>query len=375
MESPVNYDLVRGLTPFIGDEAGPDRSAQFHNMNAGKLGLCLDLNKPGAREVVLDLVRWADVITEAFAPGVMARLGLSWDEVHAVNPGLVMLSSCLMGQSGPLHRFAGFGNLSTAMCGFNDLVGWPDRPPTGPYSAYLDYLSPRYGEIAVLAALDHARRTGEGQYLDLSHMESALQCLVPALLDFQRNGVVPTRVGNADATMAPHAVHPCAGVAAALAAGIDDAGQWLAVACATDAQWAALADELGRGDLAALTAEQRFARRAELDALVAAWCAVLDAAEAQERLQARGVPAHRVQNSPEAVADPHLVARGHWVTLPVDGVGEVTIEGPRVRFSRSAVGPVQAGPSQGQHVWDVLHDLLGYDGDRIGELAAAEALG
>lgn len=375
LESPSHYDVVRGLTPFVDDVAGPDRSAQYHNMNAGKLGLSLDVANPAAREVVLDLVRWADVVTEAFSPGVMARLGLGWDELHAANPRLVMFSTCLMGQWGPLARYAGFGNLSTAMCGFNDLTGWPDRPPCGPYSAYLDYLSPRFGEVAILAAVDHARRTGEGQYLDFSHMESALHCLTPALLDWQRHGRAATRAGNEDPVMAPHGVFAAAGQAEALAAGEDDADRWVAVACAGDEQWRALCALLGRDDLAGLTAPDRRARRAELDGLVGAWCASRDAEEAQAVLQAAGVPAHRVQNSRAALADPHLAARGHWVTLPFAETGTMTIEGPRVRFSRSAAGPEQLAPGLGEHAWEVLNGLLGYDADRIAELAAAEALG
>ncbi|MPY96246.1 MAG: hypothetical protein GEV08_25235 [Acidimicrobiia bacterium] len=375
LESPGHFDVVRGLTPFVDDVGGPDRSAQYHNMNAGKLGLCLDVANPAGREAVLDLVRWADVVTESFSPGVMARLGLGWEDLSAVNPRLVMFSTCLMGQWGPLSRYAGFGNLSTAMCGFNELTGWPDRPPTGPYSAYLDYLSPRFGEVAVLAAADHARRTGQGQYLDFSHVESALQCLTPGLLDWQRNGRAPTRLGNEDAAMAPHGVYATAGQADAVAEGRDDAGHWVAVACANDAQWRALCGELGRGDLDGLGVEERLARRAALDRLVATWCADRTADEAQEKLQARGVPAHRILNSEAAVSDPHLVARGHWVTMPFPETGAITIEGPRVRFSRSSTGPDRLGPGQGEHAWEVLNGLLGYDADRIAELVASEALG
>jgi benzylsuccinate CoA-transferase BbsF subunit len=101
-----------------------------------------------------------------------------------VKPDLVMLSTCLMGQSGPLATFAGYGNLAAAISGFSNLGGWPDRPPSGPFSAYTDYVSPRFIAAAILAALDHRRRTGEGQYVDLSQAEASLHFLAPAILDY-----------------------------------------------------------------------------------------------------------------------------------------------------------------------------------------------
>src|SRR5205823_8139695 len=198
----------------------------YQNMNAGKLNVSIDLSMPEGRQVVTDLVRWADVMTESFTPGAMAAWGLDYASVREINPSIVMMSSCLMGQTGPLNRFAGYGNLAAAFCGFTGMVGWPDRPPAGPFGAYSDYVSPRFALCALLAALDHRRRTGEGQYLDFAQAEAAVHFLTPALLDYVVNGRVASRNGNADLDMAPHGVYPSAG---------DD--QWVAIACRDDADW------------------------------------------------------------------------------------------------------------------------------------------
>jgi crotonobetainyl-CoA:carnitine CoA-transferase CaiB-like acyl-CoA transferase len=169
---------------------------------------------------------------------VVRHLGYAY--IRRVKPDVVMISSCLMGQSGPLQSFAGYGNLAAALCGFTEIVGWPDRPPAGPFSAYTDYVSPRIARAALLAALEHRRRTGEGQHVDLAQGEAALHFLAPLLLDVQLNGRVPERVGNDDLQHAPHGVYPA-----------DQDDRWVAIACETDDQWRRLARAIGRTDLAA----------------------------------------------------------------------------------------------------------------------------
>jgi len=208
VESTRRIDTARTLAPFHGGRPGAERSALFHNANSNKRMLTLDPTNPAGRAVVLDLVRWADVVTESFAPGVMHRWGLDYATLRTVRPDVVMLGTCLMGQTGPWASFAGYGNLAAAIAGFSNLGGWPDRPPAGPFSAYTDYVSPRFTAAVILAALEHRRRTGEGQYVDLSQAEASLHFLGPALLDYVVNGRVWPRHGNRDPDMAPHGVYP-----------------------------------------------------------------------------------------------------------------------------------------------------------------------
>ncbi|MGE0732239.1 MAG: CoA transferase [Acidimicrobiia bacterium] len=370
VESSQRPDLTRIALGHRDDIVEVENALTWQLANAGKLGLALNLSKPEAREVVLDLARWADVAVESFTPGTVDRWGLGWKDLSGVNPSLVMLSSCVMGQEGPLRNFAGFGNLSASVAGFFDVTGWPDRPPAGPYMAYTDYTSPRFTVCALLGALDHRRRTGEGQYLDFSQMEASTHLLSAALLDYQHTGVMTTRRGNDEPGVVPHALYP----AIDAKAGTGDGGGWIAIVCETDEQWASLATEMRRPDLASLTAAERVERREELDAVISAWTARQDATGLMYRLQAQGVPAHEMQNSGELVADAQLNHRGHfvWVEHPV--ARRSVVDTPPQHLSRTPGAYRWGGPTYGQHSFEVLESILGYDGDRIAELAIAEVL-
>jgi crotonobetainyl-CoA:carnitine CoA-transferase CaiB-like acyl-CoA transferase len=367
VESTRRIDTARTLAPYRGGALGPENSGCFQNLNAGKRMLTLDPTRDAGRRVVLDLVRWADVVTESFAPGTMARWGLDYPALAAVKPDLVMLSTCLMGQTGPLARFAGYGNLAAAISGFSNLGGWPDRAPAGPFSAYTDYVSPRFIAIAILAALDHRRRTGEGQYVDLAQAEASLHFLAPALLDYEVNGRVAGRIGNRDPAHAPHGVYPAAG---------ED--RWIAIAVTTDDEWAALCAVMDRPELAddprLRDAAGRRAHADWLDDVVAAWTAPRDAASVEAALQARAVPAHVVQTSRDLVRDPQLLHRGHFVSVAHPMGGTTVIEGSRFALSRTSAAFPESAPSFGGDNELVLREILGYDDDAITALVEAGAL-
>lgn len=367
VESATHVEGLRTLTPFVDDKIDPETSALYLNTNAGKLGVALNLATPEAREVVLDLVRWADVVLESFSPKALKAWGLDYEALREVNPSIVMLSSCLFGQTGPLATFAGTGNMAAAMMGFYGITGWPDRWPAGPFGAYTDYLAPRFGLAALLGALDHRRRTGEGQYVDFSQAEGCIQLLSPAILDLVVNDVTLERRGNADPQLAPHGVYPCAG---------DDV--WVAIACATDEHWRSLAGLLDRADLAGdaglATGEGRLARAAELDDAVAAWTAGQTVADVVDRCQAAGVPAHGAATSEDCWADPQLAHWGHFVTVAHSMLGDITVEAPRFHLTRTPGRVSRTAPTLGEHTSEVLSEILGYDDDRIGDLYAAEAL-
>ena len=163
VESSQRLDASRTLPPFNRGRMDPEGSGLFGNMNAGKLSVALDLGSEEGRTVALDLVRWGDVVTESFSPRAMRAWGLDYASLRKVKSDVIMLSSCLMGQTGPLSSFAGFGNLTTAISGLFNLAGWPDRPPAGPFGAYTDYVAPRFTVAAILAALEYRRRTRDEQ--------------------------------------------------------------------------------------------------------------------------------------------------------------------------------------------------------------------
>ena len=246
VESLHKPDGARGYRPVWDDKAGFEQSALYDTMNAGKLSLALDLSRPEARALIPDLVRWADVVTESYSPRAMPAWGFDYDNLRKLNPGLIMLSTCLCGQDGPLRDFAGYGNLGASLAGFYGLAGWPDRPPAGPFGAYTDYTSTHVILATLLAAIDHRRRTGEGQHLDISQAEAAMHFLSPALLDRSVNGRIMERAGNSDRDLAPHGVYPATG---------ED--RWVAVVCQDDSAWPALCGVIGRADLAADASRDR----------------------------------------------------------------------------------------------------------------------
>jgi crotonobetainyl-CoA:carnitine CoA-transferase CaiB-like acyl-CoA transferase len=367
LESTRRLDTGRTIGPFHDGQPGVEHSGFFQNVNAGKLGLTLDLSQAAGRAVAIDLVRWADVVVESFSPKAMRAWGLDYAVLRQVKPDMIMVSTCLMGQSGPLAQFAGFGNLAAAVSGFFSLTGWPDRPPAGPFSAYTDYIAPRFTVAAILAALDYRRRTGQGQYIDQSQAEAALHFLTPALLDYTVNGRSQERVGNRDAHLTPHGVYPAAG---------QDC--WLAIAVHHDAQWQALCEVMQRPELGHdprfATPAARLAHHDTLDTILAAWTQEHDAHAAEAMLQERGVPASAVQNSQELYNDPQLVHRRHFVQLPHPLHGTTTIEGSRFRLSRTPARVERAAPMLGHDNQYVLGTILGYSSERISALTAAGIL-
>jgi crotonobetainyl-CoA:carnitine CoA-transferase CaiB-like acyl-CoA transferase len=366
IETEKRPDVIRAAGPFLPGEEGGDASTLWHNTAAGKCSLELDITSERGKEVVFDLARWADLAYESFSAGALDRLGLGYQALREVNPRLVMVSTSLFGQTGPLARFAGFGNLAAALAGFFEITGWPDRPPAGPFTAYADYVSPRFAAAVMLAGVDHARRTGVGQYVDVSQAEAASHLLAPALLAQQLHGVTAMRSGNADPVLTPHAVFP---------AGPDGEDRWLAIACHDDA-WPALVEVAGLdGAWAGWDSGRRRAEEATLEAALSAWTAGQDPDELTLRLQAAGVAAHTVQHSAEVVADPQLVHRGTPVQVPHPRYGQVWVENTQARWSRTQPAPAFAGPPVGHHTQEVLEGILGYDTEKIAELVIAGAIG
>ena len=216
--------------------------------------------------------------------------------------------------------------------------------------------------------MEHRRRTGEGQYIDLSQAESALHFYAQALIEFQVNGRVMSRIGNSDLYCAPHGVYRVAGH-----------DKWIAIACETDEQWQSLCAVMGRIELARDSrfspAENRVARAEELDKLVNDWTAAQDALELEPKLQSHGVPAHRVATDINLAADAQLEFRNHFIKVPHPIHGSVVIEGTRFQLSRTPAVINKAGPTLGQHTQEVFKNVLGYSDDKIAELVACGAIG
>ena len=367
IESANRTDGARTVGPFHSNKPSHDGSGLFGTYNAGKLGLGLDLSKPQARDVILDLVRWADVVCESFSPKAMRAWKLDYESLRKIKPDLIMLSSCLMGQTGPLSGFTGFGNMAAAVSGFYNLCGWPDRAPSGPFGAYTDYVAPRFGAVSILAALEYRRRTGKGQYIDQSQAESALHFLTPTLLNCAANGRVEQGVGNDDPNCAPHGVYPALG---------DD--RWVAIACPTDETWRSLCGLMGRSDLAndssLSSLAGRLQNRRRLDQSIADWTKGRAPEALETLLQNAGIPAAAVSDSRHVCEDDQLASRRYLLDVEHPVLGKTVIEGSRFLLSRTPAKVPGPAPVVGGDSQYVLESILGYDEQRISDLAAAGAL-
>jgi benzylsuccinate CoA-transferase BbsF subunit len=367
VESATRPDFLRLVHQRPDDPHGLDGAPMFVLLNPNKQDVALDLSKPEAVALALRLVDWADVVVENFSPRAMAKWGLDGPNLRARKPSLVMVSSCLFGQTGPQREYPGFGAQGSALSGFNHLTGWPDRDGVGPYGTITDSLSPRYVALLVAAALRRRERTGEGQYLDVSQIETAVYSLSEMVVRHAASGESPTRAGNRCEHAAPHGVYPCRG---------DD--RWIAIAIFSDLEWKLLRRQMGNPpfgqDPRFATAEGRLAHADELDAELARWTAQHDAFELAERLQAVGVEAGPVQDLADLNADPQLAHRGHFETLRHVHLGELRFERSAIRLSESPSQIRTPGPNLGEHTREVLSGILGLGDAEIERLAAAGVL-
>jgi crotonobetainyl-CoA:carnitine CoA-transferase CaiB-like acyl-CoA transferase len=347
IESRTKLDPLRAVTL---DPDAPNRAFTFNDENRGHQSVLVDLATEGGRTLVRDLAARADVVIENNRGGVARSWGLDYDDVRRVRPDIVYLASQGYGRGGPLGQAQGFGPMNGAFAGACVLWNHADAPYPGASSLnHPDHVASKLGLIAVLAALEHRRRTGEGQLIDMAQSETAAFLLGEAYLELPCTGRPAAARGNAVPWAHPHGVYPCAG---------ED--RWVAIAVVDDDGWRRFRAALGWPDDPALaTLDGRLARSAELDDRIAAWTRERSPLDVATRLQAAGVSAAPVWNADDLRDDPHLAARGAIVTVEHGEVGPERHAGNPLRFSRLPV--VTAGPSPllGEHTDVVLQRWLG----------------
>jgi benzylsuccinate CoA-transferase BbsF subunit len=347
LESRLAADVFRTTyPPFKDGVVGPDRAGMFAFYNDGKRSATLNLKHPKGVALARALVATADVFVESFTPGTVARLGLGAETLRAEHPGLIVLSSCNQGQTGPHAFHPGYGSQLSALAGFVQLLGEPDSTPVLLYGPYIDYVAVGYGAIAVLAALERRARTGIGCTIDLSQYEAGLQFLTPSILEFAANGRIPGRAGNADAVAAPHGVYRCAGP-----------DRWVALSVWTDGEWQALADLTGIGGSTAAAA--RRADRAGLDRAIEAWTVARDRDDAVALLRQAGVRAAAVLAISELFSDPQLAHRGMWPAVTHPAIGAMHLMAPPFRLSATPSLQERPGPTVGADNDHVFGEILG----------------
>jgi crotonobetainyl-CoA:carnitine CoA-transferase CaiB-like acyl-CoA transferase len=369
VESRKKPETARLTGPYPDGLRDLDKSGLYENCNASKLGLTLDLGTEEGRGVLRDLLHKADVLVESFAPGQMARWGMGYDDLAAENPGLVMLSTALMGQSGPWHKLAGFGNIGAAMSGIQQLAGRPDQPPAGPYGPYTDFVAPRLALPTLIGALEKRRQTGRGCWLDVSQAEAGMHFIAEGFADFQRNGQLPEPVGNHDPLIIPNNVYKCRAP--------EGETRWVAISAPSDRDWQALAAATERSDLAKdglATLAGRAAAQGQIDAALSEWCATQDAEQIETFLQAKGVPAYVVASTHDLAQDAQLAEWGHFVRVPRSDGSVSIVEACRFDLSETPAITQLSAPDYGRDTEAILNDVLGYSSDQIDALHLSGAL-
>ncbi len=359
VESMRAPDLVRFLTGTNG-VIGPNLSGVFHSINVSRKSLALDLSQPKAQDIARRLVRHSDIVTENFTVGNMQKYGLDYESLRKLKPDIIMLSGTPLGQDGPFARTVGFGPTTQAFAGLCHLTGYPDSFPCGIGGTWPDFAVGTAMVFFLLAALHHRDRTREGQYLDLSMAEMVTTMIPEAMMDFFMNHRDDGPRGNRDSSMAPHGVFPAAG---------DD--RWVAIAIASDAEFAALCEVLGSPSMASDPAYARVSDRlrnvAMLESEVAARTRNFDRDELVRRLRERGIAAGPVYNTHELMADEAFRASGMMMTREHGESGARAVPGLAVKFS--ALEPDYRGaPRLGHHSDEVLGGLLGMGAEEIARL-------
>jgi crotonobetainyl-CoA:carnitine CoA-transferase CaiB-like acyl-CoA transferase len=368
VEACQRPDWWRGweATPEWVADNGAEKAVPFNTTNRNKLDVTLDLVASEGKALLKRLVALADAVVENYSGSVLRKLELDYPALSAVNPELVMISMPAFGSTGPWRDYRAYGSTVEQASGLPHLHGRPEDPPVMLHVAYGDPVAGLNAAAALLIALRHRRRTGRGQYMDLS--QSA--CLFPlgahGIIEQGVTGTAPVRLGNRSAAAAPHGVYPCAG----------DRDAWITLQVFDEVQWQQLLGLAGPALSSFGGLDDRLRRVDELDAAVAAWTRRFEARELMLQLQRAGIPAAVVRAASELVTDPHLAARECWSTLERAFVGPQPHLAPPYRIGHGSPFPIAApAPTLGQHNRLVLGELLGLSDDEMAALEMRQVIG
>jgi CoA:oxalate CoA-transferase len=339
-----------------------NRGTAFVRLNRGKKSLCMNFRSPEATQIVRELLPKFDVLVQNFAPGVMERMGLGYESVHAINPRLIMCSISAFGLAGPLSSHPGYDYLGAAYAGVLDVMGGePDVSPTLPGVAIGDYLTGMSAMAAIGCALFYRAQTGEGQHVEASLLDSYFYTQDHAVVRHAFSGgkTVAKRLGRHDRALCPQGL-------------FKGEKHWLCILVPLDRMWRQFCTAINRPDLARhpdfATNASRLKRRQEIINLVQEWLDATPEDEAMRRLRDNRVPVAPVLNTAEAVEHPHLRERGTVRKTHDPVLGEVDVPGFPLRFSAVPPPPDMNAPLLGQHNAEVLKEFLAYPDERIAQL-------
>ncbi len=330
---------------------GAPRSSSTDQYCTSKLSATINTRDPRGLELAKRLVGHSDIVIENFAGGAIKRMGLGYEVLKEIKPDIIMLSTSMQGQTGPHFDHPGSGHKLTALTGFSNILGWSDRKPAW-IGAYTDFIAPRYNMLAIMAALEYRRRTGKGQYIDMSQYENGIQFMAPLVLDYSANRRVASRTGNQSPSAAPYNAYPCIG---------ED--RWCSISVSTDEEWRSFCQVIGNPGL---TEDARFAtltarkeNEEELDRLVGEWTIQHTAEAVMNLMQDAGVAAGVVETGEDLLdKDPQLKHRNFFRELEYPGIGKYRTQvGPHFLLSKYEY-ELKAAPLLGEHNEYVFKELL-----------------
>ena len=369
VEAPNRLDVTR-----FGDHADNqpigkfwETGGRYHSLNLNKKNVTLDLTQPEGREVFESLVKVSDIVAEQFSPRVMVNLGYDYPSLQKLKPDIIMLSVNAFGHDGPWKDYRAFGPGIDTLSGLTSVTGYTDGTPVITSATFTDIMAGLNAFIACSAALHFRKRTGKGQWVKLSLMESTTFCLAEPIIDFSINQRVKTCQGNQHNSFAPHGCYRCPG-----------SDKWLAIAVTSDEQWHSFCQAIGRPawvqDKKFRSSSSRWENRDELNRLVEAWTITREHREAMHSLQKWGVPAGAVLNAKEVLLDSHLRAREHFqlVQFPQIHGMEHVAKRPHMglpwKMTKKPAMPLTASPLLGEHNYQVLAELLGMSPEDVSQL-------
>ena len=349
------------VQPLLPEAEDKFSRGYYNTWNRNKLGITLNLNKPEGVALAKRLVNISDAVVENFTPRVMANWRLDYPNLKKVKPDIIMLSMSTMGQSEPWRDYAGFGPTVQAFSGITYLTSFPGKPPIGLGYSYADHVAGLVAALALLGALEYRRRTGEGQYIDVSQVEAMSSLLGSAILDYNVSGKPVEPIGNSSSQAAPHGVYRCRG---------ND--RWGAIGVFSDEEWQGFKRALGNPPWAEeekfATSPGRLENTKELDRLIETWTEKHTAEEVMTLLQQQGVAAGTVQDASDLANDPQLRARGFFIELDHPERGKTISDATPIRLSDNPAKYTRAAPVLGQDNDYVYKQLLGMSEDEVGKL-------
>lgn len=351
IESSKRPDQLRRAQPLVGKK-DLNSSGYFSNRNTNKKSITLDMKNPRSREIVLELVKDSDVIINSFSPNTLDKFGLSYEEVKAVKPDIIYLSMPMLGSEGPYKHFVGFGGTINSIIGLTHLTGLPNRIPLGTGTNYPDHIpNPCHAAFALFAALEYRNKTGKGQKIDLSQVESSISVVPVPLMNYAINGIVMEAKGNQHSYKAPYGIFPCQGQE-----------RWCAISVGNDREWEAFCLGIENAELLKderfNTQLKRYEHRDILNEIVEEWTKKHTPETIMHVLQSRGVPVGIVQNAEDLlVKDENLRSRGFWRWLEHPVMGKTVYHGIPFRFSNISTEYRTSAPLLGQHTEEIIKSL------------------